>query len=98
MLKETEGLDSLLTLVTAVPPPDDVMPTTGLQVEVDGVMLPATREVWRSWTGPRAVWGVPWHGPIYAMGSADDSRPWDGPRVCRCGTCQEHVTPDSRAN
>jgi hypothetical protein len=54
--------------------------------------------VWRSWTGLRAVWGVPFHGPVYALADGDDTTPWDGPRTCGCATCQAHVAPDVRPN
>lgn len=71
---------------------------TGLQIWDDGVWIPIERETWRSWTGHRAVWGIPYHGPVYEMGSSEDAEPWDGPRVCSCQKCQEHVALDAKVN
>lgn len=102
MEKELEALRQILSVAMeaadAPPPTDEVLPTTGLQVLADDTWLPATREVWRAWTGHRAVWGIPYHGPVYSMQSKEDTSPWDGPRVCGCSTCQTHVEPRSRLN
>lgn len=69
-----------------------------LQIDTGTGWIPAEVEVWRAWAGPRAIWGVPYHGPVYALGAPADSPPWNGPRVCRCDTCQTHVSPDRRPN
>lgn len=101
MEKELEALRQIASLITdsvAQPPTDEILPTTGLQVLTEDSWMPATREVWRSWVGHRAVWGMPYHGPVYALGASDDAAPWTGPRTCSCLTCQAHVAPDSRLN
>lgn len=99
-MEKIDNLSTLLTLANTAEDivPDAPLPATGLQVHDGDTWMPATREVWRSWTGLRAVWGQPWHGPVYAMSSKDDTVPWDGPRVCRCSACQAHVSPPDRPN
>ena len=102
MEKEQEVLEKITALLaehdSSPALTDEVLPTTGLQVLTEDTWLPATREVWRSWVGLRAVWGIPYHGPVYAMGTREDAVPWTGPRTCRCNTCQEHVSPVARPN
>ena len=78
--------------------PDPIIPTAGLQVWIDGAWEPAAIGVWRSWTGHRALWGQMHHGPVYAMNTVDDTVPWNGPRACKCSTCQSHVARDSHLN
>jgi len=70
----------------------------GVAVMLNGAWIPSDRKLWRSWTGRRAVWGLEYHGPIYAMESTNDSTPWDGPRECNCDKCQSNVKPTSRSN
>ena len=92
-----QQLESLIRAAFAEPSDEPLKPSP-LQVH-DGVgWIPASREVWAAYTGPRAVWGVEHHGPVYAMGAPEDAPPWDGPRVCRCPTCQQHVAPSKRPN
>jgi len=100
MEKNIEALSELLSLVqgAATSPTDEVVPNTGLQVDTGEGWLPASREVWRSWTGSRAVWGIPYHGPVYSVGTKADDTPWTGPRACGCSTCQEHVAATHRPN
>jgi hypothetical protein len=98
-----DKIETLTTLInflsaTSSDPSDLQLSNTGLQVQDGETWMPATREVWRSWTGPRAVWGIPFHGPIYSLHSKDDATPWDGPRVCSCAECQRHVAPNDRPN
>jgi len=79
-------------------PTDNALVDTGMQVELDQAWIPTTYQVWRSWTGRRALWGKEIHGPIYAMTTVDNSTPWSGARSCGCPVCQEHVLPISRPN
>lgn len=67
-----------------MPGTDEMMPRTGLEVEDHDVWQPATESVWRAWTGRRAVWGIEYHGPVYAIGASEDAGPWTGSRVCAC--------------
>lgn len=99
-MDKIETLTTLLSLISSssVYADDGAAPNTGLQVLEGDAWMPASREVWRSWTGLRAVWGVPFHGPVYALADGDDTTPWDGPRTCGCATCQAHVAPDVRPN
>lgn len=82
------------------PPAEDGLPKGGpLEVQVHGEQwLPVSTEIWRAWTGPRRVWGIEYHGPVFPLGAADESKPYDGARVCRCRQCQEHVHPTARPN
>ena len=92
-------LASLLSVVEAELPPDDtIIESTPFQIHDGESWLPVGHTVWRAWSGPRAIWGVPYHGPVYSLLSTDDSSPWDGPRACRCVTCQSHVSAASRPN
>lgn len=95
----TKITDALtFALAAPSPNPDEAAPNTGLQVwslEFD-CWMPATRGVWEAWTDLRAVWGIPYHGPVYPLGAPPGSAPWSGARTCGCSTCQEHVTADCR--
>lgn len=81
-------------------PTDAPRRNSGLQIWDENLesWIPVRRELWRSWTGHRAVWGIDYHGPVYSIESKTDSIPWSGPRLCHCRTCQEHVSPQSRVN
>lgn len=81
------------------PPPEDLPETGPLQVQVHGgTWLSVTSDIWRAWTGPRRIWGVEHHGPVYPVGSTEGSAPYAGARVCRCSVCQEHVHPTAKPN
>lgn len=71
--------------------------SAALQIEVSGLPVPTTIDVWRAWTGRRFVFGLEHHGPVYELGK-DESTPWSGARVCPCDTCQSHVIPTLRPN
>lgn len=90
----TLNLDSILN----VPTQDDSPSTTSsLKIEVGDNWIPAEVPLWRAWTGRRTVWGMEYHGPVYTLDGATDT-PWDGPRVCVCHKCQQHVRPEHRPN
>lgn len=76
---------------------DAPVPPPPLEIEADGKWIAADLSVWRAWTGRRTVWGMEYHGPVYAL-HAKDETPWDGPRVCVCGKCQQHVRAEHRPN
>ena len=75
---------------------DKVLPTTGLEVCVGETWLPAEARVWRSWKGPRKMWGQDYHGPVYLLDSASET--YGGRRSCSCATCQEFVDAPHRPN
>lgn len=77
---------------------DSLVPFKGHEVQLDGEWVPTSQETWRSWLGPRRLWGVEYHGDVYELGTGDGSPPWRGARVCPCDTCQRHVAPDNRYN
>ena len=56
---------------------------------------PVVRELWSSYTGRRAVWGIEYHGPVFVEGQ---TTPWRGRRVCGCQTCQADVEASQRAS
>ena len=95
-----EAVDEIASALGDRPLEDVPERCSGLQVWDDSTKawLPVKRELWRSWTGFRAVWGVDYHGPIYSVDTKSDDRPWAGPRTCICPTCQEHVSPQHKAN
>lgn len=84
----TETTSSLLGL-------DEAVPRTGYEVMVMDTWLPARPDMWRSWTGRRAVWGVEHHGPVFMLGT---NTRYTGSRMCGCPTCQTEVEPASRMN
>lgn len=72
---------------------------TGLQIEVmEGEWEHSDLRTWRAWTGLRRLWNVEYHGPIYVIDSAADSRPYAGKRTCRCAVCQTHVAATTKSN
>lgn len=103
-MERDPNLQNLASILTAVLFSDesqsDAPKPSHFQIDAigDGSWVPVAEEVWRAWAGPRAVWGVPYHGPVYALGAPPDSPPWTGARSCRCDTCQAHVAPDRRPN
>ena len=79
-------------------PTDEIIPHVGLEVNIAAEeWIPATKVLWRSWTGLRKVWGMEYHGPVYNI-DRDDSVPFSGKRVCGCKICQEHVSPELKPN
>lgn len=90
--------DALLGAVLPPPTGSDVGgPGSPYMILAEGTWIPATRGVWRAWTGLRMLWGVPWHGPVFPLGAAEEGvAPWTGRRTCPCATCQSHavVRPD----
>jgi hypothetical protein len=76
----------------------DVALSNGLMCLVQDTWMPVEVQVWRSWTGRRAIFGMEYHGPVYSMNSPDDSEPFDGRRACSCDSCQLHVAPEKRPN
>lgn len=105
----SDVLDDLLKQLKAIgaepPPPvadmskfDNAAPYTGMEVEQDGVWVAADRATWRSWTGRRMLLGREHHGPVFATGSGEDAKPWQGKRLCVCQVCQQHVAVPFRYN
>ena len=90
----TVNLDSILNVPAGA---DSPSPTSALEIEVGDNWIPAESQLWRAWTGRRTVWGMEYHGPVYSLGGVADE-PWDGPRVCKCNKCQQHVRPEHRPN
>lgn len=68
------------------------------QIDTGEGWFPTIEEVWRAWSGQRAIWGVPYHGPVYPLGASPGATPWTGKRECPCDTCQMHVAPYNRSN
>ena len=81
-----------------VPNSDEAIPVRGLEVHLGNDWIPITADMWRSWTGRRRIWGIEHHGPVYAVGTQDESTPWTGVRECACSTCQAHVEPTLKPN
>lgn len=83
----------------AMPFEDDTAPPkSGLDIEAAGSWLSVGGDVWRAWSGRRMLWGIEYHGPVYALGTPEGSQPWDGARTCGCHECQRHVRPELRPN
>lgn len=99
-MEDAAALNQLMTLLaaTTLVGPDAPIPDVGLQIWDGEVWIPSTAEVWRSYVGPRRVWGIDWHGPVYAVDDGDSGTPWRGPRSCGCPKCQEHVLPEYKPN
>lgn len=77
---------------------DAPIPFRGHEVELNGEWIPSSSDTWRAWCGRRRLWGIEFHGDVYAIGSPDGTTPWTGPRTCPCEACQRHVTPENRYN
>lgn len=75
---------------------DEAIPTTGFEVCLGDTWLPAEPRVWRSWKGPRKMWGQEYHGPIYMLDSTSET--YSGRRACSCSKCQEFVDAAHRPN
>lgn len=95
VIREFGGIPEV---VYTAPNTGDLRPSRGLSVMVDELWIPADLKMWRAWTGRRAVWGLEFHGDVYAVDSEDDSTPFTGARTCACDDCQRHVTLDERKN
>lgn len=79
------------------PVSDGAIPFKGHEVLLGSEWMPSSPETWRSWTGLRRLWGVEYHGDVYAYGSTGET-PWRGLRHCYCETCQRHVESKFRPN
>lgn len=75
---------------------DEAIPSTGLEIMIQGTWLPIDLRTWRSWTGRRAMWGREYHGPVFVLDSGDTH--WSGKRICTCSDCQSTVSPELRPN
>lgn len=81
------------------PPMQSAQENTGLEIEVQPDVWEYTNlRTWRAWTGRRKIWGFEHHGPVYIVDSKDDSKPYEGARVCKCSLCQAHVLPTLKSN
>jgi hypothetical protein len=80
---------------------DEALPLTGLEICTDhatDTWISADRNLWRSWTGRRKIWGIEYHGPVYNLDSPEDSAPWSGIRSCSCQICQKNVDDHLKPN
>lgn len=75
---------------------DRALPHTGYQVLTEkGEWHIATQELWRSWLGDRMIWGHPYHGPVFKLGT---DTVYTGRRLCGCSECQSTVNSEERNN
>lgn len=101
-LQMLENFDALADEMKQVPisplPTDEIIPHDGLEVCLTGEdWIPASKGLWRSWTGRRRVWGIEFHGEVFNMDRPDDSI-FTGKRTCFCSVCQTHVEGKFRPN
>ena len=70
---------------------------TGYEIRMPdtGEWLMTNQEMFAAWLGDRRVWGIPYHGPVYAAGSRTV---YTGSRLCGCSVCQMNVNPKDKPN
>lgn len=59
--------------------------------------IPVSKEDFASWTGPRRIWGIEYHGPVTYKNCKNGSQ-YTGPRSCPCNTCQSTVESKFKMN
>lgn len=78
-----------------LPPNDYTLGSHVYEIEWNGELVSADKDIFDSWTGRRYLDGNEHHGPVTLHNT---SSLYTGKRVCLCTTCQASALPIHRPN